>query len=73
MGECTKEAVASGAGALTDAQARTYCQCSYDGVAANIPYEEFAEFSAKAEDDPETPLPPKVADIVQRCVARIGG
>ena len=70
--ECVPAALESGAGALSDAQARQYCNCTYDYLEANIPYEEFAEFDEKSREDPETPLPPKFDAVAERCAESLG-
>jgi hypothetical protein len=66
--ECVKSAVEEGAGALTDAKANAFCNCTYDDIAATVPFDEFKEYDAKAREDPNTPPPPRIEAAVDRCV-----
>ena len=71
--ECVKSAVESGDGALTEAQADEYCQCTYDDIEANVPFEEFAEYDDRAREDENAPVPPKIAAAAERCAESLGG
>jgi hypothetical protein len=70
--ECVKAAIESGQGALTEAQADEYCQCTYDDIEANVPFEEFAEYDERAQEDENAPVPPKIAAAVERCAKSLG-
>jgi hypothetical protein len=43
------------------------CDCAFSEVAANVPYEEYAEFEAEIASDPSAPLPDFVMDAVSAC------
>jgi hypothetical protein len=58
---------------LTDAKAREFCQCAYDDVEATVPFEEFEEYDAKTREDPNTPLPPRINAVLERCVSKVIG
>jgi len=49
-------------------EARDVCQCTYDALVDNMPFEEFKEYDEKLRDDPSTPLPAEVTDAMTACV-----
>ena len=66
---CVASAVDEG---LSEAQAQDYCDCTYREIEANVPFEEFAEYDAKAQKDPSAQPPPKMTAAVERCAESIG-
>ena len=71
MTECVKAAVAQGQGQLTEAKARDYCQCTYDDIEANVPFDQFAAFDEAATKDDDATPPPGIAAAAQRCAPRL--
>ena len=69
--ECIKSATASGQGAFTEEEARSYCKCTYDEIEATVPFQEFAEYDEKAREDEDIPLPPKMEAAVEKCVEEL--
>jgi hypothetical protein len=57
---------------LTKPEAREYCGCTFAEIKAKLPFEEFAEYDAKARKDPSAEPPPKLAAAVKRCAESIG-
>jgi hypothetical protein len=43
------------------------CECQYDAIVEEIPFEEFQEIEDQLKDDP-TDLPDRYIDIADRCV-----
>jgi hypothetical protein len=66
---CAASAVEEG---LSEAQAQDYCDCTYTEIKANVPFEEFAEYDAKAQKDPSATPPPKMTAAVERCAESVG-
>ena len=54
----------------TDADQESYCQCTYDKVSTQIPFDDFVELSSSA--DP-TSLPPELQTIVDECNQQVFG
>lgn len=69
VASCVESAVGEG---LSNAQAREYCGCTYREIKAKVPFEEFAEYDAKARKNPSAAPPPKMAAAVERCAESIG-
>jgi hypothetical protein len=73
MTECVKAAVEQGEGNLEEANARDYCQCTYDDIEANVPFDEFAEFDAAVTENEDATPPPEVVAAARRCAPRLTG
>ena len=56
-GGCVDQAMETSNDAVPRTEAEEYCSCTYDEVAANVPFEEFAEYDARVEED-ENARPP---------------
>ena len=69
--QCVESALA-GEGSITEAQAREYCDCTFAEIEANVPFDEFAEYDAKARKDPSAEPPPKIAAAVETCAESVG-
>ena len=69
--ECVK-AASEGEGALTEAEADRYCQCTYDDIEANVPFEEFADYDDAVREDENAPVPPKIEAAAERCAESLG-
>jgi hypothetical protein len=48
---------------------REVCECSYERITEEIPFDTFAEIDRDLQDDPDAELPDEVADIVVACAA----
>jgi hypothetical protein len=70
LSTCAGSAVEEG---LSRSEAREYCGCTYAEIKAKVPFEEFAEYDAKAQRDPSAAPPPKMAAAVERCAESLGG
>ncbi len=44
------------------------CQCAFDETQAQLSFDEFAEVEEALQADPESTLPPEIAEIVAGCV-----
>jgi len=67
--ECVKSAVEDGVG---EAQAREFCGCAFSEIKAKVPFEEFAEYDAKARKDPSAKPPPAMNAAIERCAESLG-
>jgi hypothetical protein len=45
------------------------CECAYDRIADEIPFDRFEEVDRALQDDPDAELPDEMADIVAACAA----
>lgn len=45
------------------------CQCIYDGMAKDVPFDEFEKLDRRLSDDPDAELPEDVNDLVMECAA----
>ena len=72
MDECVEGAVDASGGAAIEAATQEYCSCTYDELAASVPYEEFAEGEERAPEDEDVPLPPEYEAAVAKCRAEQG-
>src|SRR5262245_56543620 len=45
------------------------CECAYDRISEEIPFDEFEEVDRALQDDPDAELPDQMADIVAACAA----
>ena len=50
-------------------EGRAVCECSYDLIVADIPFDEFQEVDRDLQGDPDAELPDEIADIVAACAA----
>lgn len=50
------------------AEAGSLCECAWNNVVQNVPFEEYQAFEAAFQEDPTTPLPAGVQDAVAACV-----
>ena len=48
---------------------REICECSYDLIVDEIPFEDFQELDRELQGDPDAELPDAIADIVAACAA----
>jgi hypothetical protein len=48
---------------------RDTCECSYDLIVADVPYEDFEDTDRALQRDPDAALPDEIADIVAACAA----
>jgi hypothetical protein len=51
-------------GAATSAQ----CQCAYDGIAEQVPFEDFLEYGSSTLDDPSASIPDEIMTIMLDCI-----
>ncbi|MGH9242844.1 MAG: hypothetical protein ACRD29_00680 [Acidimicrobiales bacterium] len=52
---------------------REICECSYERIVDEIPFDTFRDLDRRLQDDPEADLPAEVADIVAACAADPSG
>lgn len=48
---------------------RDICECTYDRIVDDIPFDRFEDLDRQLQDDPDAALPDDVADIVVACAA----
>jgi hypothetical protein len=46
------------------------CQCTYDKIEAEVPFDRFVEIDAELDENPDA-QPPELVDIVDRCFAEV--
>jgi actin-like ATPase involved in cell morphogenesis len=64
---CTGAATGVDTGASED-----ICQCAYDGIAEQVPFDEFVQYSSEAASDPDAAIPPEVLSVMTDCMAEAG-
>ncbi|OWY62392.1 hypothetical protein B7486_58695 [cyanobacterium TDX16] len=47
------------------------CQCTYDRLESSVPFERAERLDRRLSEDPESPLPDDVADLIAGCVAGV--
>jgi hypothetical protein len=45
------------------------CQCTYDKLEQTVPFERAERLDRRLQDDPDSPLPDDVAELISTCVA----
>ncbi len=50
-------------------EGRDVCECTYDRIADDIPFDEFQRLDRALQGDPDAELPDEIADIVAACAA----
>lgn len=43
------------------------CECTYDALTENMPFEEFRDYDEALRDDPSAPMPAEVTDAMTEC------
>ena len=50
-------------------EGRDICECSYDLIVEDIPFDEFEDIDRDLQNDPDAELPDAISDIVAACAA----
>jgi hypothetical protein len=45
------------------------CQCTYDKLEQSVPFDRAEQLDQRLQDDPDSPLPDDVAELIATCVA----
>jgi hypothetical protein len=71
MASCEPSAVESSQGALTAEEARNVCRCVIDELQQTLPFEDFREYDARADERPADP-PAEVTAALENCTESLG-